>query len=78
MIIDIYFILIMFSELERIFFSVKYTVSNQKNSFETEIIKLLKCMKSWFRLGIFTEQDLHFIVNIMKDGAVEAMIFGMN
>ena len=31
-----------------------------------------KCLKSWFRAGIFTEDDLHAIVNTMAEGAIEA------
>ena len=36
--------------------------------------KLLKCLKSWYRLDIFTKQDLHAIVgNLNEEGAMEAL-----
>jgi hAT family C-terminal dimerisation region len=78
MAIDIYSIPAMSSEPERVFSSAKHTVSDQRNSLEAETIELLECMKSWFRLGIFTEQDLHLIVGTMEDGAVEAMTFDVD
>ena len=38
------------------------------------IIKLSKCLKLWFRLGIFTEQDLYIIVgDLNEEGAMEAL-----
>ena len=31
-------------------------------------------MKSWFRLGVFTEEDLHAVVkDLDQDGAAEAL-----
>ena len=36
-------------------------------------MKLLECLKSWFRLNIFTEQDLHAIIDIMNEGVMKAM-----
>ena len=53
--------------------SSSYTLSDQRNSLEAKTIKLLECMKSWFRLGIFTEEDLHAIVSTMEEGALEAL-----
>ena len=29
---------------------------------------VLECLKSWFRLGIFTEGDLHTVVSDFGDG----------
>ena len=49
-----------------------------RNSLEAETIELLECMKSWFRLGIFTEQDLHVIVSTMEEGAAEALEFQLD
>ena len=54
-IIDIHFISTMSAKPERVFSDVKYTISNQRNSLKSTTIELLKCLKSWFRLGIFTE-----------------------
>ena len=61
-------------ESERVFSGVKHTVSDQRNSLKSTIIELLKYLKSLFRLGIFTEQDLHAIVgNLNEEGAMEAL-----
>ena len=59
MAIDNYSIPAMSSEPERIFSRAKLTVSDQRNSLKGETIEVLECLKSWFRLGIFTENDLH-------------------
>ena len=37
-----------------------------------ETIELLECMKSWFKLGIFTEQDLTAIIET-EEGVAEAL-----
>ena len=36
---------------------------------------LLECIKLWFRLGIFIEQDLYAVVGTMEEGAAEALNF---
>ena len=63
MAIDIYSIPAMSSEPERIFSGAKLTFSDQRNGLKSETIELLEYLKSWFRLGIFTEEDLHAVVN---------------
>ena len=73
--IDIYLVPAMSSEPERVFSGAKYTISDYRASLKSETIELLECLKSWFRLGIFTQQDLHDIVGTMEEGGVEAMDF---
>ena len=64
----------MSSELERDFSGAKLTVSGQRNSLKGKTTELLECLKSWFWLGIFTEEDLHTVVNDLdEDGAAEAL-----
>ncbi|MCJ1469131.1 Phospholipase C [Pseudocyphellaria aurata] len=63
MAVDIPSIPAMSPEPERVFPGAKLTVSDQRNSLEGETIELLECLKSWFRLGLFTEEDLHAVVN---------------
>ena len=64
----------MSAELERVFSGAKHTISDQRKSLKSETIKLLECLKSWFRLGIFTEQDLHaIVVNLNENDAMEAL-----
>ena len=72
MAIDIYSIPAMSAEPERLFSAAKHTVSLQRNNLRSETIELLVCLKSWFWLGIFTEEDLHAIVATL-DEDVEAM-----
>ena len=73
MAINIYSIPAMSSEPERVFSGAKLTVSDQRNSLKSGTIELLECLKSWFQLGIFTEEDLHAVLNdLVVDGAAEA------
>ena len=77
MAIDIHFISAMSAEPGRVFSGVKHTVSDQRNSLKSTTIELLECLKLWFRLGIFTEQDLYAIVgNLNEEGAMEALEAG--
>ena len=62
MAIDIYSIPSMSSEPERVFSGSKHTITDQRCRLNIETIELLECLKSWFRIGSFTEQDLHDII----------------
>ena len=62
----------MSAEPERLFSTAKHKLSLQRNGLENETIELLVCLKSWFRLGIFIEEDLHTIVATLNED-VEAM-----
>ena len=74
MVIDIHSIPAMAAQPERVFSGAKHTVSDQRNSLKGTNIELLECLKSWFRLGVFTEQDLHAIIgNLNEEGATEAL-----
>lgn len=74
MAIDIHFIPPMSAEPERVFSGSKHTISDQRNSLKSKTIELLECLKSWFRLGVFTEQDLHAIVgHLDEEGTIEAL-----
>ena len=75
MAIDIYSVPAISSEPKRVFSGAKYTISDHRASLKSETIKLLECLKSWFRLGIFTQQDLHDIVSTIEEGGVEAVDF---
>ena len=76
MAIDIYSIPAMSAEPERVFSGAKRTVSDSRGRLQSETIDILKCLKSWFRLGVFTKEALHAIVSnlTMEDGAMEALI----
>ena len=73
MVIDIHSIPAMSSEPERVFSGARHTVSDQRASLKSKTIELLECLKSWFRLGIFTEQDLHAIVRTANEEDMEAL-----
>ena len=75
MAIDIYSIPAMSSEPERVFSGAKHTISDHRASLKSETIELLECLKSWFRIGIFTEEDLHAIVSTMGEGGEDALDF---
>ena len=73
MVIDIYSIPAMSSEAERVFSEAKRTISDSRGSLKSETIELLECLKSWFRLGIFTKEDLHAIVVTMGEGVADEL-----
>ena len=74
MAIDIHSIPPMSAEPERVFSGSKHTISDQRNSLKSNTVELLECLKSWFRLGVFTEQHLHAIVGYLnEEGAIEAL-----
>ena len=73
MAIDIYSIPAMSSEAERVISGAKHTISDQRAGLKSETIELLECLKSWFRAGIFTEDELHATVGTMTEGGVEAL-----
>ena len=62
MAIDVFLIPAMSSEPERIFSGAKHTLTEQRLSYSIETIELLECLKSWFKLGIYTEEDLYTII----------------
>ena len=43
---------------KRVISRVKGTISDSRGSFKSETLKLLECLKSWFRLAIFAMEDL--------------------
>ena len=65
----------MSSELKRVFSRARHTVSDYRSRLKSETIELLEFLKSWFRLGIFTEEDLHTIVGTMEEGGANALDF---
>ena len=62
MVIDIFSIPAMSSEPERVFSQVKYTLDKQRSRKKALTLEITECLKSWFRIGIFTQEDLHLIL----------------
>lgn len=62
MAIDVFSIPAMSSEPERVFSGAKHTLNKQRIRCTVKTIELLECLKSWFKLGNFTEEDLHTII----------------
>lgn len=54
-------------ESEQVFSEVKHTISDQRCSLSSETIEILKCLKSWFRIGLFTEENLHKVTTLDDD-----------
>ena len=73
MVIDIYSVPLMSSEPERVFSSAKYTITDQRCSLNIDTIELMECLKLWFRIGIFVEEDLYGTIERTGDrvGTVE-------
>ena len=78
MAIDICFIFTVSTEPERRFSGAKCTISEKKDSLRSETIELIECLKLWFRLDIFTKQDLYIIVDSMKEGSMKALKEALN
>ena len=52
---------------ERVFSGAKYTVSDRRAGLKSTTIELLECLKSWFRFGVFAEEDLYAIISSMEE-----------
>ena len=63
----------MSSEPERVFSSAKHTITDQRCSLNIDSIEFLECLKSWFRTGMFVEEDLYCAIERTGDivGTVE-------
>ena len=73
MAIDINSVPPMSSEPESVFLSAKYTITVQRYSLNIDSIELLECLKLWFRVGMFVEEDLYRAIERTGDivGTVE-------
>ena len=52
---------------------ISYNMTASRGSLKRETFKLLECLKSWFRLGIFTRKVLYAIVGDMEEETMEAL-----
>ena len=52
----------MSSKPERVFSQAKYTLDIKRSRLKASILEVTECLKSWFRLGIFTDKNLHPII----------------
>ena len=73
MAIDIYFISAISSKPKRVFSRAKYIILDLRGSLKSKTIELLKCLKLWFRLGIFTKENLHVVDDDIKEIAAEIL-----
>ena len=55
------------------FSRAKRTISDSRDSLKSKTIELLKCLKLWFRLNIFTKEDLYVIITTIKEGVTEEL-----
>ena len=68
MAIDIFSIPAMSSEPERVFSGAKNTLSDNRASMGIDIIQATQCLKSWFRSGLFTKENISQV--IQADNAI--------
>ena len=61
MAIDLSSILAMSSEAERVFLLIKKTINQGRLSLIPDTVEAFESLKSWFRAGFFTQQELHVI-----------------
>jgi hypothetical protein len=56
----------MLAELERIFFATKLILTDRRNKLSMNMIEALACLKLWYKLKEFIDEDL-FIRPKIKD-----------
>ncbi len=49
----------MSSEVERLFSAAKNTIGDKYYMLAVSTIEAVECLKSWFRLDLFTQEDLN-------------------
>ena len=52
----------MLSEVERLFLAAKNTIDNKRVRLTASSIEVIECLKSWFRLDLFTQEDLNMTI----------------
>ena len=67
MAIDLFSILAMSSEAECVFSIIKKTVSQGRWSLRPNTLEALECLKSWFRAGYYTQEELHEILRLQEE-----------
>jgi hypothetical protein len=64
--LDILLIPVMLAKPERIFSATKLILTDRRNKLSMKMIKALACLKSWYKLKEFIDEDL-FIGPKIKD-----------
>lgn len=67
MAIDILSIPAMAAEVERVFSGAKTTINEGRWSLGIDTIEALQCLKSWFRAGFYTKQELNDVVRAQEE-----------
>lgn len=62
MAIDILSIPAMSSEIKRLFSVAKNTIDDKRLRLTVSSLKAIECLKSWFRLDLFTQKDLNMTI----------------
>lgn len=62
MAVDILSIPAMSAEVERVFSATKKTISEGRWNLNPTAINGIKCLRSWFRAGYYTMEELHEII----------------
>ena len=58
MAIDIFSISAMLSESKRVFSGTEISLSDNRASLTMITVKAMRCLKSWFRSGLFTKEEI--------------------
>ena len=56
----------MTAEVEQIFLGAKTTINEGRWKLGIETIEALQCLKSWFRAGFYTKEELNQVVLAQK------------
>ena len=67
MAIDILSIPAMSAEVERVFSGAKITIGDKRQRLRASTIEAVECLKSWFRLDLFTQEDLNEMMEVDLD-----------
>ena len=57
----------MLAEVERVFSNIKIIINDKRQRLKAFIIEAIKCLKSWFRLNLFTQKNLNEIIKVDLD-----------
>ena len=57
----------MSGEVERVFSGSKTTISEGRWRLGIDTVEALQCLKSWFRAGFFTKEELNEVIRAQEE-----------
>ena len=67
MAIDILFISAISAEVERVISNIKIKIDDKRQRLKVSTIEAVEYLKSWFRLNLFTQEDLNEMMKVDLD-----------